>query len=294
MKRAAACLLAAVLLVTGCAREPQYALQGDYSIGFTNTDAIVHALRGGLRGHSQRMHIRYRSHADQMEDISGIVRELMDCAVQETERPDEGDYLRYQYGGYEMQYAYTREGEEYAYEITITPEYYTTQAQEADAQAALQEAMEAIALTSGDDAYTRICKVAGYIREHVQYDLVHRDHPHFHLRSTMYGALVYGRATCQGYAVAAYRMLREAGVDARILTGTAVAPDGSEEQHAWNLVRIGDAWYNLDLTWTSDADAWFLKSDADFPGHIRDAQFQTPEFQAAYPAAVTSYDTEKE
>lgn len=59
-----------------------------------------------------------------------------------------------------------------------------------------------------------------------------------------YDALYYGTSVCQGYALLAYKMLKQAGIDTRIITGTA---DG--ESHAWNLVYIRGKWYQLDCTW---------------------------------------------
>lgn len=61
---------------------------------------------------------------------------------------------------------------------------------------------------------------------------------------TMYGALIKGVAVCQGYAYSAKLLLEMAGIEAHIVTGTA-----NGIAHAWNKVRIGGEYYNLDVTW---------------------------------------------
>lgn len=61
---------------------------------------------------------------------------------------------------------------------------------------------------------------------------------------TMYGALINGVAVCQGYAYSAKLLLEMAGIEAHIVTGTA-----NGIAHAWNKVRIGGEYYNLDVTW---------------------------------------------
>lgn len=65
---------------------------------------------------------------------------------------------------------------------------------------------------------------------------------------TAYGALLEGRAVCQGYAQLTYKMMTEAGLMCYVVTGQA--NNGSKiEDHAWNIVKIGKKWYYLDTTW---------------------------------------------
>lgn len=58
-----------------------------------------------------------------------------------------------------------------------------------------------------------------------------------------YGALVLGRATCQGYANAFALLCDKAGIKNIIVKGTA------GEAHMWNKVKLGESWYNIDATW---------------------------------------------
>ncbi|MFX3632219.1 MAG: transglutaminase domain-containing protein [Candidatus Pristimantibacillus sp.] len=61
---------------------------------------------------------------------------------------------------------------------------------------------------------------------------------------TAYEGLLTGEAVCQGYSLLGYKMLKEAGITVRIAEGTVNTGD-----HAWNMVKLGDYWYHLDLTW---------------------------------------------
>ena len=62
-----------------------------------------------------------------------------------------------------------------------------------------------------------------------------------------YGALVEGKAVCQGYALAYSALLHTVGIDADICDSNAM-------NHAWNVVSIGGAWYHVDVTW--DDPVW--------------------------------------
>ncbi|MBO5199641.1 MAG: hypothetical protein J6B93_00010 [Clostridia bacterium] len=66
---------------------------------------------------------------------------------------------------------------------------------------------------------------------------------------TAYGALVNGKALCEGYSRAMQLLLGEFGIRAGLVTGVA-----GGEGHMWNVVEIGGKWYHLDVTW-NDIDA---------------------------------------
>ena len=73
------------------------------------------------------------------------------------------------------------------------------------------------------------------------------------------GALLYGKANCDGYADAFYLCGGLAGLDIRYQHGTAVdrSKDSEtfiekDETHLWNLIRIGERWAMIDVTWDDD------------------------------------------
>ena len=65
---------------------------------------------------------------------------------------------------------------------------------------------------------------------------------------TAYGVLINGTGVCEGYAEAMNRLLIAAGIDSKMVIGEA--NDGNEWiEHAWNIVKIGGQYYQLDSTW---------------------------------------------
>ena len=64
---------------------------------------------------------------------------------------------------------------------------------------------------------------------------------------TAFGALVEGRATCQGYADAMHLLLSGAGYETVFATGIG---DDEAVKHKWNYVKLSDGkWYIIDPTW---------------------------------------------
>lgn len=67
---------------------------------------------------------------------------------------------------------------------------------------------------------------------------------------TMYGALVEGRAVCEGYARAMQWLLRQSNMESTLVIG--YDPDG--QAHMWNLVNVDGMPYHLDVTWDDTDD----------------------------------------
>ncbi|MEG0615361.1 MAG: transglutaminase domain-containing protein, partial [Oscillospiraceae bacterium] len=58
-----------------------------------------------------------------------------------------------------------------------------------------------------------------------------------------YGALVKGRALCQGYAQAMSILCNKVGIDNTLVSGD------TGEAHAWNMINLNGKWYHMDVTW---------------------------------------------
>ena len=61
-----------------------------------------------------------------------------------------------------------------------------------------------------------------------------------------YGVFVKGLAVCEGYAEAFKMLMAIADIDCIVVTGTIGEDD---IPHAWNMVKIEDSWYHVDVTY---------------------------------------------
>lgn len=244
-------LMISCLLISGCAAkktEPA-AAEKSTSVTFTNEDKLVCDIRERLKRRQYNIVIEYDSHSDGLKENNRILKELMDKACEETGKPDEGDYLAFQLGGYDAQSSCRKNGGRYIHTISIFPDYYTTAEQEQKVNERIRALTEGFAFDEDTPETEKVRRIYDYIYDNVEYDIIHKNNEGYHLKSTAYGALINGHATCQGYAVTLCRLLREAGVDCRVITGTAYDEGSGEEYHAWNIVCIGGKWYDIDLTW---------------------------------------------
>ncbi len=61
---------------------------------------------------------------------------------------------------------------------------------------------------------------------------------------TIYGLLLNGTGVCQAYAEAMSLLLNLVGVECRVVTGVS-----NNDNHAWNIVKLDEEYYMLDVTW---------------------------------------------
>lgn len=87
------------------------------------------------------------------------------------------------------------------------------------------------------------------------------------MNQSAYSALVNGQTVCAGYARAFQYLMQQLGVPCYYCTGYA------GENHAWNIIRLDDGYYNVDTTWDDTGDGtydYFNKTDADYAdSHLR-------------------------
>lgn len=288
-------LLTAVIVcgvIAGMQRTKETQTFGSTSgLRFKNDRKLVKTVRSGLKKHSRQITIRFHAHEDHMDGIGQMVDELMEKALENTADPCEGDYIRYQYGGYQVRYTGRQEEKGYLYTVRIIPEYYTYADEEVWVTDEVNRILSEMDFSWKSSDYDKVQSIYDYVCRHVSYDVVHKKKEQQHKKTTAYAALKYRAAVCQGYAVLLYRLLREEGIDARVVTGIATH-DGKEEFHAWNLVCLDGLYYNLDATWDTAFDTrdYFLKADETFSkDHVRDPGFSTASFYAQYPMAETDW-----
>lgn len=87
------------------------------------------------------------------------------------------------------------------------------------------------------------------------------------MNQSAYSALVNGRTVCAGYARAFQYLMQQLGVPCYYCVGYA------GESHAWNIIRLEDDYYNVDVTWDDTGDGgydYFNKTDEDYADtHVR-------------------------
>ncbi len=90
----------------------------------------------------------------------------------------------------------------------------------------------------------RVKAIHDYLANRISYDQTLVDH-------SAYGGLVDQKhqTVCQGYALLFYKMLTDAGVTCRYVTGYAGG------YHAWNMVKLSGKWYYVDVTWDDPISA---------------------------------------
>ena len=215
------------------------------------------ALRAGMTARQETITVYYSGDtysSDYFEDL--CVNRIIPEALAETNNANEGDYLRYNYGGvgYRASIAADSDGNYRYYTIAFTPTYFTTAEQETAVTEKVNELLRTrFAFEESSSDYEKIYSVYDYICSNVTYDNENLNDSTYTLKYTTYAALINGTAVCQGYASLLYRLLRELDLGVRVATGYGgmASEDVSNyyENHAWNIAQIDSKWYYADSTW---------------------------------------------
>ena len=216
-----------------------------------------------------------------------VVDALLKKATAHTGKATEGDYLLWhlnQWGG-NVETEWDGDITHY-FRFKVELSYYTTAAQEKELTTAVNALLKTLNVKNKSD-YEKVKAVYDYICNNVTYDYEHLPTPDYELMYTAYAALVHKTAVCQGYATLLYRLLLELGVDCRVITGLAI----TGEPHAWNIVKLGKVYYNMDATWDAelDPDQFFLRNSAMNATHYRYLDYMTTQFHRDYPMSATDY-----
>ena len=239
-------------------------------------------IREAMKQRQETIVIYYQ--APEYQD--GILREIAEQALAHTGDAKEGDYLRWQYGGWSAEGELRTSGNMTYMTFTYTYTYYTTYEQEVILDEQVQMVLDELNVYDSG-TYNKIKAVYDYICQHTSYDYDNLNDENYKLKYTAYAALVDGKAVCQGYALLFYRMALELGIDNRIISGT-----GNQEPHGWNIVEINGVYYNADTTWDAGQNeyGYFLKCDQNFQDHVRDEEYTTQEFYERYPMGTEDYE----
>jgi hypothetical protein len=239
---------------------------------------LINTIYTAMLDRTEKITVKY-SLPDYKLDFDELFDRVLSIDSDKTAK--DGDYLNYSIKSWNAKGNMVGKNTTLYIELT----YKTTLKEEQAVDQKVKSVLKGLKLEKASD-YKKVKAIHDYIINRVSYDrkLV---------KASAYDALINKSAVCEGYSMLAYRMFTEVGLDTRIIPGT-----GNGGPHAWNIVKVKDKWYNIDLTWddpiSSDGKPmlvydFFLKSTKDFTDHKRSAEYKTEEFVQTYPISKTSY-----
>lgn len=170
-------------------------------------------------------------------------------------------------------------------------EYYETVAQTKKVDTKIKKVLKRLNLYEEDDPEAMIERIHKYIINQVTFDYRNEDKCYY----SAYHGLFKQKTVCNGYALLAYKMLNMLGIPCKYISGMAKNEDGDLLLHAWNIVKIGKKWYNLDITWDDNDDGkiyydYFLVGSKLFhKDHEEDSWYKTDLFLKKYKISKKNY-----
>ncbi len=206
-------------------------------------------------------------------------------------KPNEGDYIYWAFKGWAYRQA-ASSSETVTYYLKIT--WRSTASQEKFVDQKIAGVVASLGLKDGNKTdKEKATLIYDYIMDLVTYDHYHfKNNPSYGPMYTVYNAFQDHYVVCQSYALLFYRLAWEAGLEARLIAGND--DNKGQPTHGWDIVKIGDKFYNVDATWDDETPgrrSYFLKSQADFKGHTRNKDYATKAFMAEFPMSDISYPT---
>jgi glucan-binding YG repeat protein len=254
----------------------------------TSETKIVNILRESMLKRETKLTIKYATTKSfDPQVFLNIFNAWFEKAYAETENACGGDYLRLNYSGYatDTMKAWL-EDDKWHYTIPFNIKYYATKKQEDAVTKKVDEIVKGFKFTSKTSDKEKCDAIYDYITKNVKYDNKNLHNEDYTLKFSTYAALINKTAVCQGYASLFYRLARECGLEARVITG-----ESHSENHVWNIVKIGKYYYYVDATWDAGLIDYnyYLKGKNDFTGHTANKEYTTTTFKNEYPIAKNAY-----
>ena len=116
--------------------------------------------------------------------------------------------------------------------------------------AKLKEARDiASAIIDGASVYTSVYEKEKYVHDYIINHCSYAEPTESPMANTIYGCLVEGKASCEGYSRAFQYIISSMNIDNRIVTGESASDGVNYVNHMWNYVVIDGRGYFVDLTW---------------------------------------------
>lgn len=265
--------------------EPTEAVPDNYFEDFTSATAY---LREQMAQHKTDIEVVVvLDHELSEDELTARAETILKEAMAQTGSSREGDAISSDFLGAEYSVDEVTDGAYFGCFFDYTVTYKTNSQQERELeQAVINKMIELCAGTPSD--YEIVRQIYDYICSTVTLDTTSTGENV--LAYSAYAAMQQHRATSEGYAALFYRMCQQAGISARIVSGTV-----NGEANEWNIVNINGSWYNVDCAMDAYENPltrnyqWFLESDADFGNHVADDAWWNPT-GAFYARSEVSYD----
>lgn len=93
-----------------------------------------------------------------------------------------------------------------------------------------------------EDNYKTILNIHDYLVNNLEYKETDNAH-------NIVGSLIENECVCDGYAYAFKYLMDKLEIPCIIVKGNAIKNDNDSRGHAWNIIKLNDDWYNVDITW---------------------------------------------
>lgn len=291
-KRIYSIIIAVVLMLSSIAAPTKVsALEIPYRVDvtkYTSDEANASAqIREQVQAHTNTVTVYVRT---KDKDLYAVFNRIWNNAFAETTNPDEGDYLYWQMSSMAASYNALMRKEKgsntYYTKYTINVDYFISLEQEQMLTQELNIINESFGFTETTTDYEKVKTIYDYICHNVTYDYSDNN-----MKFTAYAAVTTGKSVCQGYATLFYRLAKMQGISSRVIAGHGTNTD---VYHGWNIVKLGNLYYNVDATWDAanyklgHPYEYFLKGDV-FEDHTRTDDYKTKKFYATYPMAADDY-----
>jgi transglutaminase/protease-like cytokinesis protein 3 len=247
----------------------------------TTKEELTHEIRSAMLDYRSKVTIKYIGSYDDIKDIVEKPLEYV-SAIDDEDTSSDFDYLKYIIREINV----SIKGYANILELSYSFSYRETQEQTKAVDKKVKEVLKELDIDNLSD-YEKVKEIHDYIVNNAAYDLSYQ-------YVTAYDNLIEKTSVCQGYAALTYKMMTEASIPCRVISGMA-----GGQTHAWNIVYINGVWYNIDTTWddpiTDSGEQtllykYFLKSEEVFEqDHIRDKEYQTKKFLQDYPVSSESF-----
>lgn len=259
-------------------------------------ESVEDVIRSYLKARKATFTVAYKTEekkGDVKKYLNNLSNRLIFDSCNHTGVADEGDYLLYHLDGFEAVATLKQDDEGYWFiEIKYNVSYFSTAEQEKVVKTKVKELLKTLKIDEKESDYAKIRAIYDYMCENIKYDDKHVNNEKYLLKYTAYAALVNKKAVCQGYSNLFYRLALAAGVDARLIAGTAHG-----ESHSWDIVKINSVYYNLDATWDADSYPkyhYFLLNTKNFKNHKRTSDYSNSSFTAKYTMSKLNYTEQTE